>query len=187
MPESKNITPAATPANPPHMTMSRDIPPPPCSTPLTLLCSGALRSPGGLVDPPYGGFGIFHLYNQPSVPFVLKVDHHRLLRIVHVPKEQLALLVVSACRDRPRHPYPPFHDAVPPPARLLRIGFGAFYVRERYLQAAPECEEAVHAFYMDDQGVLGKLHFGHGGVTPFPRAYQHFVAPIIPFSGARRT
>src|SRR5215208_3996920 len=122
MPESKNITPAATPANPPHMTMSRDIPPPPCSTPLTLLCSGALRSPGGLVDPPYGGFGIFHLYNQPSVPFVLKVDHHR----------------------------------------LLRIRFGAFYVRERYLQAAPECEEAVHAFYMDDQGVLGKLHFGHG-------------------------
>jgi hypothetical protein len=60
--------------------------------------------------------------------------------------------------------------------RLLRIRFGAFYVRERDLQAAPECEEAVHAFYMDDQGVLGKLHLGHGGVTPFPCAYHYFSA-----------
>src|ERR671913_1220251 len=135
MPDSKNIPPATPPATPPHLTMSRDILPPPCSTPLTLLCSGTLRSPGGLVDPRYGGFGIFHLYNQPSVAFVLKPDHHRLLRVVHVPEYQLALLVVSPRRDRPRHPYSPFHDAVPPHARLLRIRFGAFYVRERDLQA----------------------------------------------------
>src|SRR5919106_3991217 len=129
MPETKNITPATTPANPPHLTISDDIPTPPCSTPLTLLCSGNLRSPGGLVDPRCGGFGIFNLYYQPSVAFVLKPDHHRLLRVVHVPEHQLALLVESAHRDRPWHPYSPFHDAVPPPACLLRIRFGDFYVR----------------------------------------------------------
>src|SRR5919107_3747136 len=161
MPESKNITPATTPANPPHLTISDDIPTPPCSTPLTLLCSGTLRSPGGFVDQRYCGFGIFNLYYQPSVAFVLKADHHRLLRVVHVPKDQLALPVEGARRDRPRHPYPPFHDAVPPSARLLGIDFGACHVRERDLKAAPECEEAVHSLYMDDQSALADPHLGH--------------------------
>jgi hypothetical protein len=95
-PDSTNIAPAAKPANPPHLTISDDIPTPPFSTPLTLRGSGALRSPSGLVDPRYGGFGIFNLYDQPSVPFVLKPDHHHLLRGVHVPEYQLALLV-SRC------------------------------------------------------------------------------------------
>jgi hypothetical protein len=68
---------------------------------------------------------------------------------------------------------------VPPSACLLRIRFGAFYVRERDLQTAPECEEAVHAFYMDDQSVLGKLHFGHGGVLP---SFVHTLASSYPSS-----
>jgi hypothetical protein len=40
---------------------------------------------------------------------------------------------------------------------------------------------------MNDQGVLGDLHFGHGGMAPFPRAYHYFLAPIISFCGVRRT
>src|SRR5215217_1062179 len=36
------------------------------------------------------------------------------------------------------------------------------YVRERDLQAAPASPQLVHASYVDDQGVFGKLHFGHG-------------------------
>src|SRR5918997_2786546 len=134
---STNITAANTPANPPHLTVSDDIPTPPCSTPLrqgydatrlgpahltkpyslkrlevlgTLRRSGAVRSPSGLVDPRYGGFGIFNLYDQPSVAFVSKADHHRFLRVVHVPEYQLALSVEGARRDKPWRPHSPFHD-----------------------------------------------------------------------------
>src|SRR5215210_1509524 len=54
---------------------------------------------------------------------------------------------------------------------------GTHYVRERDLQTTPESPQLVHASYMDDQGVLGKLHFGHCGVTPsgllsLPRTYH---------------
>jgi hypothetical protein len=38
---------------------------------------------------------------------------------------------------------------------------GTHYVRERDLQAASESPQLVHASYMDDQGVFGKLNFGH--------------------------
>jgi hypothetical protein len=90
---------------------------------------------------------------------------------MHVPEHALTLLVEGASCDDPRHVRSTDSGASPPPLRFLRIRMGTHYVRERDLQATPESPQLVHASYMDNQGVFGKLHFGHGGVTPFVHTF----------------
>src|SRR3712207_3034394 len=46
-----------------------------------------------LLDSRGCGVWVVNLDNQPGVPLVPKPDHHRLLRIVHIPEHTLALLV----------------------------------------------------------------------------------------------
>src|SRR5687768_4589163 len=115
-----------------------------------------------LVDRRYRGRRILHLYDQLGVAFVLEPDHHRLLGVMHVPEHALTLLVEGARHDDPRHVRSTDPGASPPPLRFLRIGLGTHYVRERDLQATPESPQLVHVRGMDNQGVFGKLHFGHG-------------------------
>ena len=57
-------------------------------------------------------------------------------------------------------------------------------MRERDLQAALESSQLVHASYMDDQGVLGKLHFSHGAcllsrILSFPCTYHRTWRSLV--------
>src|SRR5215210_7422688 len=116
-----------------------------------------------LLDSCYRGRRVLHLYDQSGVAFVLEPDHHRLLGVMHVPEHALTLLVEGARCDDPRHVRSTDPGASPPPLRFLRIRLGTHYVREWDLQATLESPQLVHASHMDNQGVFGKLHFGHSG------------------------
>src|ERR671916_757295 len=104
---------------------------------------------------------VVHLDHQPGVPLVPKLDHNSLFWIMYIPEHALTLLIKGTRRDHPRHVGSRSPDTLSPLLRDFRIDLCAHHVGQGNLQAALEGPQTIHAADVDDQGVLGKLYFGH--------------------------
>ncbi len=110
------------------------------------------------------GRRVGHLDDQLGKPLVDKLDHDGLLRIVHVPENELPVLVERARRENSRNVRPGNPDTMPPAARDVRVSPSAADVRNRNLETAPQRPELVEPLNLERYDTATDRDLDHGSL-----------------------